>query len=196
MKTRFGSIAVAALIAALFGVTACEFQVSRPKYAEMSFANLPPINLDVARIQIVKQYVSPAKPPNVEHLFPIRPSAAAEQWARDRLRAVGTTGVARVIVKQASVVEVPLKVKTGVRGMLTRDQSERYDAVLEIAVEVDGAHGKGSVSSRTQRTRTVAEGITLNQREKVWFELTEAMMRDLNAALENSIRNNLKSYVR
>jgi hypothetical protein len=196
MKARIGTVAAAALIAALFGVAACEFQVARPKYAELSFTHLPPINLDVGRIETVKEYVSPAKPPNVEHLFPVRPSAAAERWGRDRLRAVGSQGVARVIVRQASVVEVPLQVKSGVRGMLTRDQSERYDAVLEIAVEIDKGKGKSTVSASNRRTRTVPEGITLNEREKVWFEMTEAMMRDLNAALEDAIRKSFGSYIR
>lgn len=188
--------ATAALIATMLGVTACEFQVARPKYAELSYSHLPPINLAVGKIETVTEYVAPTKPPNVEHLFPVRPSAAAERWGRDRLRAVGVKGTARVIVKHASVVEVPLKVKTGLRGMVTKDQSERYDAVLEIAIEIDGDRGKGSVSSRTQRSRTVPEGITLNQREKVWFEMTEAMMRDLNAALERELNRNMRGYVR
>src|SRR6185295_5277981 len=126
---------------------------------------------------------------NVEQQFPVRPADAAARWARERLQAVGAEGVAVVKIVNASVVEVPLPRTTGVRGAFTTDQSERYDGVLEVEVDAS-SRVRGStamVKSRAQRSRSVAENVTLNDRDKVWFEMTEALMNDLNASLERQI---------
>ena len=188
--------AVAAVIAALLALAACEFAVKNPSFPEISFSHLPQIRLDVAQIEVINEYQAPAKPPNVDHLFPTPPSAVAERWGRDRLQAVGATGKARVIVRRASVVEVPLKTQTGIRGALTTDQSERYDADVEMTVEIVTDQGTASVTSRSRRSRTVPEDITLNDREKEWFQITEALMNDLNASLEAEMRKGMAKYIR
>lgn len=188
----------ATFVAAVFLLAGCATDVERPGFPKISFAHLQPISLNVARIEVENRYVSPATRPNVEHEFPVSPAAAASNWGRDRLRAVGSSGVARVIVRRASVVEVPLKRTTGVKGAFTRDQSERYDAVIDMMVELRDANGKVRVTaeSTAKRSRSVSENISLNDREKVWFEMTEAMMADLNTALENQVRIHMKEWIR
>ena len=52
------------------------------------------------------------------------------------------------------------------------------------------------VSSRAERSRTVAENITPYGREKIWFAMTEAMMNDLNVQLERQIRTHFTGYLR
>jgi hypothetical protein len=52
------------------------------------------------------------------------------------------------------------------------------------------------VSSRTSRSRSVPENASLNDREKVWFEMTEAMMNDINGSLERQIREHLGAFLR
>jgi hypothetical protein len=127
----------------------------------------------------------------------VRPADAAERWARKRRQAAGAEGVAVVKIVQACVVEVALTRTEGVRGAFTTDQTERYDGVLEVAIEASSrATGRRAmVSSRAQRSRTVTENITLNDREKVWFEMTEALMNDLNASLERQIYDNFGTFV-
>ena len=188
----------ASLFAAAFLLAGCATEVQKPGFPKISFAHLQPISLNVARIDVENRYVSPATRPNVEHEFPVTPAAVASNWGRDRLRAVGPSGVARVIVRRASVVEVPLKRTTGVKGAFTRDQSERYDAVIDMMVELRDANGDVRVTaeSTAKRSRSVSENISLNDREKVWFEMTEAMMSDLNTALENQMRIHMKEWIR
>lgn len=195
MRTRYGRIA--AVAAALLSLGACQMaSPPQPNFPDLTFAHLPKLRLDVAQIEVIDEYVSPAKPPNVEHLFPTRPAAVAERWGRDRLEAVGAAGRARVLVKRASVVEVPLEQSKGIRGLLTTDQSERYDAVIEIVVQVEGPKGRGSVASSATRSRSVPENVSLNDRERMWFEMTEEMMSDLNTALEARIREAFANYLR
>ncbi|MDE0796080.1 MAG: hypothetical protein OSB76_10735 [Alphaproteobacteria bacterium] len=188
----------ASLIAVVFLLAGCATEVQKPGFSQISFAHLQPISLNVARIEMENRYISPATRPNVEHEFPVSPAAVASNWGRDRLRAVGASGVARVIVRRASVVEVPLKRTTGVTGAFTRDQSERYEAVIDMMVELRDATGnvRVTVESTAKRSRSVSENISLNDREKIWFEMTESMMADLNTALENQVRIHMKEWIR
>ncbi len=82
--------------------------------------------------------------------------------------------------------------------MFTRDQSERYDAVIDMMAEIRDAAGnvRVTVESTAKRSRSVSENISLIEREKVWFEMTESMMTDLNKALENQIRIHMKDWIR
>lgn len=192
------SPALASFLAVVFLLTGCATEVQKPGFSQISFAHLQPISLNVARIEVENRYVSPATRPNVEHEFPVSPAAVASNWGRDRLRAVGQSGVARVVVRRASVVEVPLKRTTGVTGAFTRDQSERYDAIIDMMVELRDADGNVRVTaeSTAKRSRSVSENVSLIEREKIWFEMTETMMSDLNTALENQVRIHMKEWIR
>ena len=187
------------LSAAVFGMlVACQTPDPEPVFPQLSYAHFGTIPLDVKRIEVVRGYALPAKKPNVEHLFPVSPMASAERWVRDRLKAAGRAGVAQATISRASVIEVPLKRTQGVRGVFTKDQAERYDGLIEMTVRILGDDGrqKASVMSRAERSRTVAEDISLIDREKVWFEMTEAMMNDLNASLQRQINTHLRAFVR
>ena len=192
------SPALASILAVVFLLTGCATEVQKPGFSQISFAHLQPISLNVARIKVENRYVSPATRPNVEHEFPVSPAAVASNWGRDRLRAVGQSGVARVVVRRASVVEVPLRRTTGVTGAFTRDQSERYDAIIDMMVELRDADGNVRVTaeSTAKRSRSVSENVSLIEREKIWFEMTETMMSDLNTALENQVRIHMKEWIR
>ena len=182
----------------LQAVVGCANDAQKTGFPQISFAHLQPISLNVARVEVENRYVPPATRPNVEHEFPVSPAASALNWGRDRLRAVGSSGVARVIVRRASVVEVPLQKSTGMKGLFTRDQSERYDAVIGMMVEVRDQTGKVRVTAESiaKRSESVSENISLSEREKVWFRMTEAMMVDLNTSLENQVRIHMKDWIR
>lgn len=179
-------------------VSACAAPPPEPVYPQLTYGHLGAIRLNVAAVEIVEVYVPPLTPPNVEHEFPITPAAAARRWFEDRLQAVGTAGLALAVVREASVVEVPLKKTTGLTGLVTTDQSERYDAKLVMEVEIRSAIGdrEAFIRAVATRSRSVPEDITLNDREKVFFELTEALMNDINAELLNQINQHLVKYLR
>ena len=122
---------------------------------------------------------------------------ALRNWFNDRLSALGGSDFIRATVLNASVVEVPLKRRDGIRGIFTRDQTERYDAVLSAKIEIFDSLGvlKGTVSSKAKNSQTVAEGTTLAKRELIWFTMLEAMMKDLNRSLENQIRKFFKPWL-
>ncbi len=54
----------------------------------------------------------------------------------------------------------------------------------------------GCVTATANRSQTVAEDMTLNEREAVWFQMTESAMRELDEKLEGAIKDKLQPFVR
>jgi hypothetical protein len=82
-------------------------------------------------------------------------------------------------------------------GAFTKDQSERYDAVLEAKLEIFDDSGLSIGFARAQATRsvTVSEDSSVNQRKQAWFILTEELIRDINAELEKNILTYLSAWL-
>ena len=183
---------------ALLVLAACQAPALPPPLPELTYGHLEPINLDVGRIEIVEQYVPPLKAPNVEHTFPTPPATAMRQWAKDRLRAVGEIRTARLVIKNASAIETKLEITGGLRGAFTKDQSERYDVTLDVVLEVRGEDGVAVAFANAvvTRSKTVTEGLSLSERERVFHRMTESLMDEVNSELEKNIRQFLVQYLR
>lgn len=182
---------VFALVAVVGGalLASCASPPPKPKFPELTWTHLPAFKLNVAEIEVVSEYEPSFKPPHVEHLFPVPPERAMRRWAEDRLKAAGSEGVAKVIIKRASVVETQLQTRKDLKGYFTTEQSERYEADIAMTIEVRNARGyrDAFASAKAQRSETAPEDITLNEREQLWFSFTEALMKDFNAAMEKEI---------
>lgn len=188
---RFAALA---LFAGL--ISACAVDEPGNRFAQITYEHLPDIRLDVGEVQIEQAYVTPGRDPNVDHRFPVQPKDAAARWAQDRLVAAGDRLTFRYIIREASAVETELPQTTGVTGMLTTDQSERYDIHIVIEMQVlDGRQVQGTAKAEAARSVTVAEDITLNERERVWYRLTEDTMKDLDKQLEETIRSAFFPYI-
>ena len=179
-------------------VAACDTATVQPHYPMITFSHLTPVNLDVAAVEYVDKYVPPQQAPNVEHLFPVLPSTVARRWAQDRLLATGVTRRARVVLVTASVTETPLAKTKGLTGAFTNDQVARYDATAEMRVEIvtDAGVVEGRANAVATRSQTVPEDITLNQRDEIWFEMAEALMRDLDDQLVKNIHLHFGRWIR
>jgi hypothetical protein len=193
---RTGALALCLAVAALLG--GCQSAPPTPRFPELTYAHLGAIRLDVARVEVADEYQEPLRPPNVDHLFPTPPERVMRRWATDRLAASGTPGrYARFVIQDAKVTETDLPRTRGVRGAFTTDQTQRYDLTLKAAIEIREDRGNfqtGFATASTSRSRSVAEDISVNDREKVWFEMLEQAMNELNAELERQIRANMARF--
>lgn len=198
MTARVPSLAAIGATLALLLVTACQTTVSRPVFEELSFAHLPPIRFDVARVEVVEDYRSPLTDPHVEHLFPTPIAAAVTRWANDRLKPEGNSGVVRVHIEDASAVLEPLDTNTDVEGLFTTEQAERVRARVQVSIEVVDERNlaDGFAKAEAIRTRTIPEDVTLNERDEIYFQVTVALMNDFNTSQEQSIRQYLGRYLR
>lgn len=187
----------------LFGImllapflAACETQVPGRSFPEISFAHETPFNLDVASVQVESQPAPAPASGAIVHELPVTLASAAEQWARQRLKAVGQSGTAVVRIEKATVVEEKLKKTEGFRGAFTTDQTERYVGELAMSVTIVDARGQGIARASATRSRTVAEDASLADREKLWFEMVEQIAREVDSVMEQQIRQYLASYLR
>src|SRR5690606_23874097 len=127
MNRRIFLVASAALLAG------CEpSPPPRPVFPDIRFTWRPPLRLAAAALDVERAFRSTLRTPHVEHLFPVSPEQAMEQWARDRLQPDGTTRRIRVRILDASVKEIELPRTPGLRGAFTTDQAQRYEATAEL----------------------------------------------------------------
>jgi hypothetical protein len=185
-------------ILSLFTLAACVTTGPQPSYPEITFAHLAPIKLDVAEIVYAPRYQPPIAAPNIGHEFPTPPAKAAERWIADRLVAVGTSGQAIVVIRQATGTETKLKVKKGITGAFTTDQAWRYDVGVEIVINAVSLNRKinAEASTAAQQSRTMPEDASLSEREDVWFALTENVMRKFDTNFEAQIRKDLAKFIK
>jgi hypothetical protein len=195
---RFLSIVPASVpaLCLFYLLTACESPLPVVNYPDLRFNHLPVIELNVARIEVVEQFRSPLRAPNVEHELPLAPAKAMRNWAQDRLRAVGNTGIARFIIMDASVKAEALVKKKGLKAAFTLDQAARYDARLEAKLEVENTGGlsKGFATATATRTRTLPEGISLNDRDDTLYRFVEAASNDFDKTMTANIDRHLSSF--
>jgi hypothetical protein len=193
---RYGFAIWIVLVTALAG---CSTTPPPPRFPELTYGHLGVMRLDVEKVEIASDYQAPLKPPNVDHLFPTPPERVMRRWAQDRLAASGTPGrYARFVITDAKVTETNLPRSTGITGAFTKDQSQRYDLSMSAAIEIREDRGNfrsGYATASTSRSRTVREDITINDREKLWFEMLEQAMNELNAELERQIKSNMARFL-
>jgi len=179
-------------------LTGCAVKTTSAPEVSLTFMNRPAIHLNVGKIQVVNRYQMPLKPPLVEHLIPVAPGAVVERWAMDILRAVGSGNTAVLTIHDASVTEISLQQKPGLKALLTLDQAQRYDARLRATLEIRDVNGqqRGQVEVEVTRSQTVPENITLNQRTAVWFQMVEGLLADFAAQMELQVRKDLGTFLR
>jgi hypothetical protein len=178
-------------------LAACDTPNPAVTFPELTFAHKPAIKLNVAKIEIINEYRMPFQAPNVEHLVPIAPGAAAERWAADILKPVGTRGTALFVITRASVTEEKLKTKTGLKGLIAIEQSEEYVAALDARVEIlEGTRRIATASTSITRTQTAREDATPNQRSKIWYALVERLMLEFDGEMRKQGDTFLREHTR
>lgn len=193
-----GAFKKAGIFAVLFLLAACITTPEKPRYAEITFQHLAPLRLDVGEIRVVNEYRAPLKSPNVEHELPVKIDQSVRRWVQDRLQAVGGSGAYAVVtIKDASALEKPLPKTAGFKGLFTKDQSELYEFNVRAEIQIIDINGnKGLAIAQSQRSRSLSEEATLNERDALYFELTESLMRDFDLEMEKNIRSFLGQFVR
>lgn len=188
------SILAIALIGTL---VACDTAPPRPVYPDIRFTAAPPIRLAVGAVDLTNAFKPTFQSPEVEHLFPVPPARAVENWVHDRLVAAGGAARARFTLNNAAVIETELsKKKEGLTGALTKEPAQRYDATLDAMLDIIDDHGVPvrTISVKVTRSQTVLEGITPNERDQTWYDMTKALMADFDAQMSSEISNHFGGY--
>lgn len=179
-------------------LAACQSPPPAPTFPDIHFTSESPIRLAVSSVEIQSEFRPSYQPPHVEHLFPIPPEHAMENWGHDRLVAAGGSNAhARFVIEDASVTEVQLKKKSqGITGAFTTEPAERYDGRLAARLDIIDEHGVPvrSVEVTVTRSQSVLEGITPNDRDKAWYAMTQAMVTDFDQKMSAEISAHFGGY--
>lgn len=158
-------------------------------------AALPEIRLAVAEMQVIPAYASPRRRPHAEHRMKSSPQNVAAAWARSKIHAVGRADRARVIILDASVIEVPVKGKS---GLFRRGPDRRYDAKLTISLEIRSDAGDliGKAQATATRSQEVLKGVEGRRLQEIWRDLSERLVSDAAHELKRQLQARLARYLR
>jgi len=182
-QASFGLIALA--------LTACN-QVTPMGESKpvISYGDKPAFSLDVAVASITDEYQSPGQAPNVEHSFPITPTQAVHDWVTQRIKGTGKANQLEVVIKNASVIEETLPRTDGIKGFFTNDQTERYSGHVQLELKIYGERKgipEAEIFVEAKRARTIGENATMQDREKLQFQIVNDLMQEINSQLEKNI---------
>lgn len=197
MKTPFPFTLRVALLAvfAAFSLAGCATPppVERP-VPRYVYQQYPPTRVNVANIQVIEEYASPSDGVHAEQLMPDPLPRAVATWARNHFKTNdGANGTLTITIKDASVLKKDLEKSRGFKGAVTIEQTERYDARILVEFKVDGQgmgpDGTGIV--QVTRGQTIGENASLQDRDRIWTTMAEAMMIDLDAGAQKMLNSKL-----
>lgn len=188
------ALAALALVAAAGGVRA--ERVKEPPPAP----SLPQFKLAVAEIQIVPAYAaSPGT--TAEAAVPFAPKTALELWAKTHVQAVGRQWQAWIVIRDASISAKKVPAKTSSwRDWFRRQPVERYDAVLELELQIrdDAGRIRAQTVARATHARFLMDDYRDYRRERTaeLQALTDEVIAAALRRLEAELRANLARWVR
>ncbi len=171
-------------------LTSCAAPEATSDFAPIQFGDRPSLRLNVARVNFRDETGGGDDSSEVGRYFPDPPKAVVERWVRQRLTPVGAEGEVQAILYDASVRETELERTRGLRGIVTRDQSERYDARIVLALRAYDRNGQftSGVESRIERSTSVPENLGRGERTALWHRLMEDVARRFDEEMERAIR--------
>jgi len=184
-----------ALMALSFTVmlAGCEEGPPSSQPPEMTFANLQPIQVNAAKVDVVDNYKPPMQDPNVEHTFKTPPYVAAEKLLQKQLAPAGTENTLRAIIVDASVVREELPVTKGLAGIFEQEPAERLKGKVMVKFELVSPNAPdivlGHAEVLARRDKSLMEGISPADRDRAYFALTDDLMDDLNDGLRSIVVN-------
>ena len=161
---------------------------------------LPQFNLAVAEIKVIPAY-APGPGSSAEQSVPFAPKAALELWAKTHVQARGRQGQAWIVIRDASISAKKVPARTANwRDWFRRQPVERYDAVLELELQIkdDAGRTRAQTVARAAHARFLMDDHRDYQRERT--TQLQALSDEIIAAalkrLEGEVRTNLARWVR
>jgi len=169
----------------------------RQDFADLRFNAEPPLRLGVAAVEVSDEYRPNFDPPHFEQRFPIPLPHLADNWARDRLQAAGTSGRAVAVITDASAVEINLPKESGLSVAFTDQPDTQYNARVGMRVEIRDDRGvtMRTAEAHAERSITTVEGTTLDERDRMLYQMETELMAELDHQLETQIRANFANLV-
>jgi hypothetical protein len=149
----------------------------QPVFDPLRYNYLPPIQLNVASIDVQQRFIPSGVDPDVTGQDPVPPVVALKAMANDRMQAFGTANKAVFAVLDASLIR-DNDVVTG-------------SFAVSLTILDDSGTQLGFAEARVQSRHTGR----IRDLWPVLYDMTKAMMSDMNVEFEYQVRKNLKSWL-
>jgi hypothetical protein len=146
-------------------------------FPPLRYDYLPPIQLNVASVEIQQRFIPSGLPPDVTSSDPVQPIDALKAMANDRLQSLGTANKAIFAILNASLTQDNDVIRGSFSVSLTVYDGDNAQQGYAVAT-VDRSHS-GDIENL---------GKTL-------YAFTKAMMNDMNVEFEYQVRRNLKDWL-
>jgi hypothetical protein len=163
----------------------------------LDYSDRTPLRLAVDSVAVQSAYTPPGQPPNVEHTLILSPEEALRRLLEQRLQAAGGAGRLQAVIVDASVEDETLETETGVGGWLTTQPASRLTSRVKVRVDQldDAGMVTRSVTTAATRSRSVPEGATFVERQRIAYELVQSLVDDLDAALLAGLRESFGELI-
>ena len=168
---------------ALFGaalLAACGHSVPEERFAPLDFDYLTKLKLNVANIEIDDSWTPRNGGRQVGAMSPANPLDALRLMGQQRLVPRGTSGRARFVIEDASIVQT------------AGQYSGNFLVHLDVATS-DGSRS-GYAEARVSRSTAITDDSAAGRRAAL-YELTKQMMADMNVEFEYQVRRSLRDYL-
>lgn len=159
--------------------------------ADFNFTKLAPLELNVGAVQVQSQAAAPENPR-------VNPGLALQRYAKKRLQAVGGEGTLNFNIQQASLTAVEGQGQGNWTDAFSLSKPMEYTVTMRIGLDLVGRSTRPDVKSAftLERKKTLAEGVSLAERDYQLNKLVESMTYDVDKAVERSLAENMKILVR
>ena len=172
---RRAALLLPLLLAACGGDDEAPFPEAGGDFPPLRYGSLPPIKLNVQRVETARGFVPPIGGEEVIGLSPVDPVETLYAMVRDRLQPVAQSGTATFRVITASITR----------------RRDTLNGVLAVRLDVRDGDNTGYVVARVTANHS---GKIASQRAAL-YDLMKIMMSEMNVELEFQLRNKLKAWV-
>ena len=175
--------AALALAAALL-LPGCGDDAAAPPvaYEQPSYGYLTKLRLNVAQVDVDDSWrpaTGPGLPRHVESLAPTAPVTALRQMAQDRILAGGSSGRARFVIQDASILA----------------GQDRLDGSLAVRLDITTSDGAPAGFAEARVVRSATLGDSTDGGRATAYALVKQMMDDMNVEFEYQVRRSLHDYL-
>lgn len=158
-------------------LAACGDYEDAQSFAPLRYNYLPPIELNVASIEVEQRFVPAGVPPDVSNQDPVPPIDALKAMANDRLMAFGTQNKAVFAILNASLTK----------------QGDVIAGTFEVALTILDNSG-ARLGFATAQVHSDHTG-SIDSLRATLYDMTKSMMSDMNVEFEYQVRRNLKQFL-
>lgn len=171
-------------------LSGCASTASSGRPADLTFAQMAPLELNVGAMHVVNQ-TQPSGNPRVS------PAAALTNYANRRLKAVGGEGTLNFVIQQASLTSAESQGTGNWTDALQLSKPMEYTVTMRVGLDLVERTTRPNVRSAftLERKKTLPAGASLADRDREINQLIEAMVRDMDTAVQRGLAENMKILV-